>query len=94
MLCEDIYKIRELLHCSQIVIGLLYSASNLYCLLILNAFFGAGQIKMGFSIIANAFKSKVKALEEDLRAVHEEKQDLEGKVREMINKLQSGKKHH
>lgn len=39
-----------------------------------------GQIKMGFNIIANAFKSKVKALEEDLRAANEERSELDEKV--------------
>lgn len=39
-----------------------------------------GQIKMGFNIIANAFKSKVKALEEDLRMGNEERTELEEKV--------------
>lgn len=40
----------------------------------------AGQIKMGFNIIANAFKSRVKALEEDLRAANEERSEMDQKV--------------
>lgn len=35
---------------------------------------------MGFSIISNAFKLKVKGLEEEVAAVHQERAELQKKV--------------
>lgn len=48
---------------------------------------------MGFNIVANAFKSKVKALEEDLKMANEERTELEEKVnesREFHSRYESG----
>lgn len=46
------------------------------------------QIKMGLSIVTNAFKAKVKSLEDDLRAVAEERAELEEKFSLMTARLQ------
>lgn len=46
-----------------------------------------GQLKMGFSIIANAFKLKVKGLEDELTTVTNEKNELQKKVAKMEDTL-------
>lgn len=46
-----------------------------------------GQMKMGFSIIANAFKLKVKALEEELTTVNHERGELQKKLEKMEGML-------
>lgn len=46
-----------------------------------------GQLKMGFSIIANAFKLKVKGLEEELATVTSERNELQKKVAKMEDTL-------
>lgn len=40
----------------------------------------AGQLKMGFSIISNAFNLKVKSLDEELNAATNERNELQKKV--------------